>query len=244
MPPSAVLAQSTTTAGSRQRQIVAMRDKRDIFRANVARMPRSSDRYFSRLNGPMRATASAAFGRLRTIARRRFHLSSAKRPSAAKHSVSLPSEFNFLAIFKPGGEMLLNLRSLPWRWFRGLADDASSPRSICERSIRVGRPRPGAVRFQLRYSFAARRGVRRKNRPDQMRARATIMLRARGEPTDLRISFPVLGQSNWAVKRHAHCITRIIQTAIENKAIPAAPHGPGITEQMQPNDRRFLPIAR
>jgi hypothetical protein len=41
----------------------------------------------------------------------------------------------------------------------------------------------------------------------ETRARPTIMLRARGEPADLRISFLVLDQSNRALNRRAYCIT-------------------------------------
>ena len=56
------------------------------------------------------------------------------------------------------------------------------------------------------------------------RTRATIMLRARGEPIDLRISFSVLDQSNWTLKRRADCITRSSGLQWTNKVIPAA-HG-------------------
>ena len=162
MPPSAVLAQSPTSRSQ------ATPDRRD---GDIAR-PFSGDccknatrlyRFFGRLKGPTRATASAASARFRTIARRRFHYR--RQSDRAPRSIPipcLPSSISWR--LQAGRRDALEPGSLPSRWFQELADDALSPMSIRERLIRVGRPRPGAVPFPASL-FVRRTSWRASQKP-------------------------------------------------------------------------------
>jgi hypothetical protein len=189
----------------------------------------------------MRRTALVDPHCLEAIARRRFQYR--WRSARARQSIPIPC-LPTSTSWRPRADRrgALEPGFLPWRCFPALADDASSPRWIRERSRRVGRPRPDAVLFPASL-FVRRRSWRAPQRlakPKSEPERSSCYVRGTKQPTcAYRFSFWI-NPIGALTRRQLH--HSIIQTATEKR--PFLPSSrPEKMEQMVPNDQKFLPIA-
>jgi hypothetical protein len=188
----------------------------------------------------MRRTARVDPRRLEAIARRRFQ--DPWRNAQAPQSIPipcLPTSTSWRSQADRRGA--LEPRFLPWRCFRALADDASSPRWIRERLRRVGRPRPGAILFPA-WLFVRRRSWRAPQKPAKPKSepeRSSCYVRGTNQPTcAYRFSFWINPIGALTPRQLHHSI---IQTAIDKKTIPAVPHGRKKWNKWHQMIRSFFP---